>query len=191
MKCLVVYAHPNPFSFNHAIKEEVVRLLVAKGHEVKVTDLYEINFKPVLKPEDFNLISSGTVAADVKVEQEKITWADRLILVYPIWWTGFPAILKGYIDRTLTYGFAYAFDENGLVQPLKGKQALLISTNGQPESVYLDSMFHSLTETQDGGVFGFCGIETQQHVFFSGIMGSTQEQRQRYLDNLAKTIDAL
>lgn len=190
MRCLVVYAHLNPFSFNHAINEEVVRLLKAMGHEVKVSDLYEMDFKPVLKPEDFNLMSSGTVAADVKVEQEKITWAERLILVYPIWWTGFPAILKGYIDRVFSYGFAYAIDEKGWVRPLKGRKALLISTHDQPESVYHDRMYASLRDTQDVGVFELCGIAAQ-HVFFPGIMDSSDELRQRYLDSLKDTLAKL
>ena len=187
MRCLVIYAHLNPFSFNHAIKQEVERLLEEMGHEVKVSDLYEMDFKAVLKPEDLNVLYSGSAAADVKVEQEKVTWAERLILVYPIWWTGFPAILKGYIDRVFSYGFAYAIDEKGWVQPLKGRKALLITTHGQPESVYHDRMYTSLRDTQDVGVFQFCGIEAQ-HVFFPGIMASIDELRQQYLDSLKNAI---
>jgi NAD(P)H dehydrogenase (quinone) len=184
MKSLVIYAHPNPFSLNHSIKVEVVRLLKAKGDDVKVSDLYEMEFNPVLMPEDFNLIFSGTVAEDVKVEQDKIRWADRIIVISPIWWTGFPAILKGYFDRVLTYGFAYTVDESGFGQPLKGKKALLISTHGQPESVYHDGMYGSFVDTQDKGVFGFCGFELEEHKFFAGIMGSTEEQRKAFLASL-------
>lgn len=187
MRSLVIYAHLNPFSFNHAIKEEVVRLLKEMEHEVKVSDLYEMDFKAVLKPEDLNLMYSGSVAADVKVEQEKITWAERLILVYPIWWTGFPAILKGYIDRVFSYGFAYSFDEKGRIQLLKSKRALLISTHGQSEMIYHDRMYTSIRDTQDIGVFEFCGIEAQ-HVFFPGIMDSSDELRQDYLDSLKDAI---
>jgi NAD(P)H dehydrogenase (quinone) len=190
MRCHVIYAHLNPFSFNHAIKEEVERLLKEMGHEVKVSDLYEMDFKAVLKPEDLNLMYSGTVAADVKVEQEKITWAERLILVYPIWWTGFPAILKGYIDRVFSYGFAYAIDEKGWTHPLKGRKALLISTHGQPEAIYHDRMYISLMDTQDVGVFGFCGMEVE-HIFFPGITDSSDELRQEYLDSLTDTIKNL
>jgi Putative NADPH-quinone reductase (modulator of drug activity B) len=190
MRCFVIYAHLNPFSFNHAIKEEVERLLKELGHEVKVSDLYEMDFKAVLKPEDINLMYSGTTAADVKAEQEKITWAERLILVYPIWWTGFPAILKGYIDRVFSYGFAYSFDEKGRIQLLKGKKALLISTHGQPEAVYHDRMYTSLRDTQDVGVFEFCGIAAQ-HVFFSGVMNSPDELRQDYLNSLKDAIAKL
>lgn len=190
MRCLVIYAHLNPFSFNHAVKEEVERLLKGMGHEVKVSDLYEMDFKAVLKPEDLNLMFSGSVAADVKVEQEKITWAERLVLVYPIWWTGFPAILKGYIDRVFSYGFAYSKDEKEWVLPLKGKKALLISTHDQPESVYHDRMYTSLRDTQDVGVFEFCGIAAQ-HVFFPGIMGSSDELRQGYLNSLRDALAEL
>lgn len=188
MRCLVVYVHLNPFSFNHAIKEEVVYLLKAKGHEVVVSDLYEIDFNAVLKPEDLNLMYEGGVAPDVKTEQDRIRWADLMLFVYPIWWTGFPAILKGYIDRVFTYGFAFSLDANGWVQPLKGKKVLLFSTHGQPEWVYRDRMYDSLRDTQDVGVFGFCGMEVLRHVFFPGIMNSTDEQRHDYLESISDVL---
>ena len=191
MKCLVVYAHPNPFSFNHAVKNEVVNVLKSKGHEVKITDLYDMEFDPVLKPEDFNLMFNGKVAADIKPEQDKIAWADMIIAVYPIWWTGFPAILKGYFDRTLTYGFAYAFEEGRLVQPLKDKRALLISTHGQPKELYEAGMYQSLINTQDVGVFEFCGIKADQHIFFPAMMQSSEETRKDYLKSLKETLEKL
>lgn len=191
MKCFVIYAHPNPLSFNHAIKGEVVDALKLKGHEVKVSDLYEMDFNPVLKPSDFELIYSGKIAKDVKAEQDKIAWADTIILISPIWWTGFPAILKGYIDRVFTYGFAYSVNEGGIVQLLKDKRGLLISTHGQPEEVYEPNMYKAIRETEDIGIFGFCGVKAEKHIFLAAIGQSSEETRAGYLNRVRTAVEAL
>ena len=73
MKYLVVYAHPNQKSFNHAIKEAVVEELSIAGKETSVRDLYALDFNPVLKGEDFIALQKGTVLDDVKEEQEYIS----------------------------------------------------------------------------------------------------------------------
>ncbi|GAA3319770.1 hypothetical protein GCM10020331_028030 [Ectobacillus funiculus] len=68
------------------------------------------------------MLAQGTVPPDIHEEQEHISWADVIITIYPVWWTGLPAMLKGYFDRVLTSGFAYAYGENGPEQLLKGKR---------------------------------------------------------------------
>jgi NAD(P)H dehydrogenase (quinone) len=99
MKALILYAHPNPKSFCAAMKETLVKELKEKGHEVRIRDLYEIGFNPVLHADDFNEFFQNRVPADIKEEQDHIAWADLLVFVYPTWWIGMPAILKGYIGR--------------------------------------------------------------------------------------------
>jgi len=84
MKTLVIYAHPNPKSFNAAIKDTLVEELTNKGHEVRVRDLYEMNFNPILSGRDFEQMQSGNMPQDIAEEQKHITWADTLILVYPV-----------------------------------------------------------------------------------------------------------
>ena len=107
MKHLVIYAHPNEQSLNGYLKQVVVEHLAKNGHEVKVRDLYQLNFNPVLSLEDMAGQRIGKVEEDVKKEQDYIVWADCITFIHPIWWTGLPAILKGYIDRVFSYGFAY------------------------------------------------------------------------------------
>ncbi|HJY13242.1 MAG TPA: NAD(P)H-dependent oxidoreductase, partial [Flavobacterium sp.] len=99
MKNLIIYAHPNPASLNHFFKQTVLESLEKSGQEVIVRDLNEINFNPALSLEDMRGQRMGQVADDVQTEQDFITWSDRIIFIYPIWWTGMPAIMKGYIDR--------------------------------------------------------------------------------------------
>lgn len=136
MKHVIVYAHPNTESFNHAILETVKSELEGKGHEVRVRDLYELNFNPVLGASDFISFSKGNTPEDIKEEQEHISWADSITFIYPVWWAGLPAILKGYVDRVFSHGFAYAYSENGIEKLLSGKKGLLLSTMGNTKEAY-------------------------------------------------------
>jgi NAD(P)H dehydrogenase (quinone) len=114
MKYLVIYSHPNPQSFCHAILETVKKTLAAKKHDVVVRDLYALGFDPVLKAADFAAIQSGKTCVDIKPEQDYIVWSDIMTIIHPIWWAGQPAMIKGYIDRVFSYGFAYSRDAKGI-----------------------------------------------------------------------------
>jgi NAD(P)H dehydrogenase (quinone) len=82
MKHLIIYAHPNPQSLNGQFKHTVAEYLQQNGNEVIVRDLYELNFSPVLSPEDMMGQRKGQVADDVKQEQEFIIWADCITFIY-------------------------------------------------------------------------------------------------------------
>ncbi|WML48091.1 NAD(P)H-dependent oxidoreductase [Neobacillus sp. PS3-34] len=145
MNVLLVVAHPEPLSLNGALKEIAVQELTEAGHDVVVSDLYEMKFKAAADKNDFielknpdklNYIleqyyafENGTFAKDIRLEQEKIQKADIIIFQYPMWWSDPPAILKGWFDRVISYGFAYgpgAYDQGNL----KGKKAMLSITTG-------------------------------------------------------------
>ncbi|ALC83477.1 NAD(P)H-dependent oxidoreductase [Bacillus gobiensis] len=176
MNHLVVYAHPHPESFNHAILETAVKALEDKGHQVFVRDLYALDFQPVLKPQDTAAMKSGNIPDDIKTEQEFITKADVITFIYPIWWSGLPAILKGYVDRVFAYGFAYAYGEGEIIQLLKGKKGLIINTHGTPKEIYDEmGMTASLTITSDVGIFDFTGIEPLDHLLFGNVSEYLEE----------------
>ncbi|MBF0521064.1 MAG: NAD(P)H-dependent oxidoreductase [Nitrospirae bacterium] len=192
MKILLVYSHPNPGSFNHAIKETIVSELTACGHDVKVRDLYAIGFDPVLKSTDFLLAQQGKVADDVKLEQDFIVWSDMVVFVHPVWWFSLPAILKGYIDRVFNYGFAYTIDEKGVRGLLNGKKVLILSTTGGDEKTYTDTgMFKSLSQTIDGGIFTFCGFEVTEHKFFTSVPYVSGDERKKMLEQVTAIARAL
>ncbi|PAV13700.1 quinone oxidoreductase [Methanosarcina spelaei] len=160
MKVLYVYAHPEPKSFNGALKDTALAVLQEKGHEVKLSDLYAMKFHPVLKASDFperkNLeifnpffeaikaVKTGAFSPDIKEEMEKVKWADLLIFQFPIYFTFMPAIMKGWIDRVLAPGFGFnpvtnsAYD-TGL---FKGKSAMIVTTTGAPKSMYSEEGAH-------------------------------------------------
>jgi NAD(P)H dehydrogenase (quinone) len=170
MKHLIVCAHPNPQSLNHAILDTAVNTLKNNGHEVVVRDLYAINFQPVLKPEDTEAMKAGNTPQEIKTEQDYITQSDAITFIYPIWWTGLPAILKGYVDRVFSYGFAYGSGEQGIIKMLTGKKGLIINTHGTPNDIYDKmGMTDGLKITSDTGIFEFVGIEPVGHLFFGSI----------------------
>jgi NAD(P)H dehydrogenase (quinone) len=190
MNTLVIYAHPNPASFSSALKSKIEQTLIAKGDNVKVRDLYEMNFNSVLSANDLAGVYSGNTPADIVAEQEIITWANTIVMVYPIWWTGLPAIAKGYIDRVFTYGFAYKVGEQGIEGLLKGRKAILVTPHGTPKEYYEPSgMWKSLMQTQDKGIFEFCGIEVSKHFFFP-MMGTEQVDRENYLKEVEDYLKA-
>ncbi len=167
MKNLIIYAHPNSASLNHFFKQTVIESLEKKGEKVIVRDLNEINFNPVLSLEDMHGQRMGKVADEIKTEQDFITWADQLIFIYPIWWTGMPAIMKGFIDRVFSYGFAYRYDQGVQKGLLTGKKAIIINSHGKSNAEYeAMGMDKALELTSDTGIFTYCGLEIQKHFYF-------------------------
>ncbi len=154
MKVLLVFAHPERHSLNGALRDVAVAELQAQGHEVRVSDLYADGWKATVDRSDFPGVarSSGcgwpvlparpslpdALTEDVKAEQEKLLWADTLILQFPLWWYSMPAILKGWVDRVYAFGFAYGVGERSDTHwgdrfgegTLAGKRAMLIVTVG-------------------------------------------------------------
>ncbi|KAJ9142406.1 NAD(P)H dehydrogenase (Quinone) [Pleurostoma richardsiae] len=154
MKVLIVFAHPEPQSLNGALLQTMVDELEVQGHEVKVSDLYAMQWKSQVDRADFPQIASDTrlrttaaskeatalnrLTEDVKREQEKLLWADTIILQFPLWWFTMPAILKGWIDRVFSCGFAYGVGEHNDKRwgdrygegKLSGKSAMLVVTVG-------------------------------------------------------------
>ena len=185
MKAVILFAHPNPLSFNQAILEATVSILEKKQIDYTVRNLYELSFNPVLKPSDFELLMQSKVATDIIVEQEAIRQADLIIPIFPIWWAGMPAILKGYIDRVFSNGFAYRYTEAGPEGLFENKRAVIINTSGAPNEVYQEMGMHeSLAKTIDLGIFQFCGIEVIAHRYFGGVPSVTDEERKQMLEEL-------
>lgn len=193
MKHLIVYCHPNPDSFNNAIVETFTEALKQQGNEVVIRDLYKMGFDPVLKGSDFDALREGNPPDDIKIEQELVKWADAFTMIYPIWWTGLPALIKGYIDRVFSYGFAYAYGEDGSINKLlTGMKGLIINTHGTPSEIYSKTgMYDGLKITSDTGIYEFCGITPVGHLFFGSVPQIDDAARQKMLEEVqekAKTL---
>lgn len=195
MNVLIVYAHPEPKSLNGKLKDVTVETLTKNGHEVKVSDLYDMKFKAILNADDFsermnseifnpiveqyNAVTSGSIPEDIKEEMRKVEWADLIIFQFPVWWTSFPAIMKGWVDRVFINGFAFNFAEVKLYSDglLKGKKAMLSYTTGAPKELYSEEGPHgdidNLLTYITHNMFEFVGMEVLPSF---GIFGPMSEE---------------
>lgn len=108
MRALLVYCHPRPDSFTAAIRDAVLERLAAAGAEVRLTDLYARGFDPALsEAEHAGYLDCPANQAPVAEDVKNLRWADTLIFVYPTWWYGLPAMLKGWLDRALLPDVAF------------------------------------------------------------------------------------
>ncbi|MEM9011667.1 MAG: NAD(P)H-dependent oxidoreductase [Pseudomonadota bacterium] len=117
-RALVVYAHPKVESYSAAIRDLVLDRLTAAGAEIRLIDLYARGFDPILGPGEFAGYESypGNLAP-VAQHVEDLRWAETLIFVYPTWWYGLPAMLKGWLDRVLLPGVAFTLPSEGDIRP--------------------------------------------------------------------------
>ena len=153
MNVLIVFAHPEPASFSAALKNEAVATLTQAGHAVTVSDLCAMGWNPALGPTEFehgradaafldlsreqeHAHRNHSHAADVRAEQAKVAAADLVLFHFPVWWFGMPAILKGWVDRVFSRGFAYSAGRKYDRGHFKGKRAMLCITTGTASTLY-------------------------------------------------------
>lgn len=200
MKALIVYAHPREVSFSYALLNAVKDQLIENGHQVIVRDLYQMNFNPILPGHDAIHIEDGKFVrqadaypSDVLIEQQYMLDSDLLIYIFPIWWNGMPAIMKGYVDRVFQHGFAYSFDDDEPQKRFAGKKALFFTPTGQPQNedgsdTELDAAIKLLTSQW---MFASNGVEVVDHVFYGRVPYKTREELVEYLEDAKSRIRAI
>ena len=118
MRTLVIYAHPEECSFVGALHVRICERLRARGHEIDDLDLYAERFDPVMSRFTYDhYLNTDANRAEVVVYVERLLTAQALVLVYPVWHDGLPAILKGFIDRVFLPGVIFTIDENHVFRP--------------------------------------------------------------------------
>ena len=153
MNVLIIHAHPEAKSFTSSLKDLAVDHFTERGDNIIVSDLYKMNFNPVGVDIDFKTRSNpnyfqylkeqmaafqtDNFSDDLKAEMEKLLWADFILLNFPLWWSSLPAILKGWFDRVLAFGFSY-HPRDVLYQTgkFKGKKAMCTITAGGSQQAY-------------------------------------------------------
>jgi NAD(P)H dehydrogenase (quinone) len=120
LKTLIVYCHPNPDSLSGALYAAAVETLTARGHTLRAFDLYAEDFQPVLTREEriAYLTHPGLIEARVQSHADALKWAEHLVFVFPIWFYGPPAMLKGWLERVWLPGVAF------MPPPKKGAPAV-------------------------------------------------------------------
>ncbi|MED0972802.1 NAD(P)H-dependent oxidoreductase [Bacillus paramycoides] len=181
MNVLIIYAHPSPSSFNASILEHVQKGLQETNHSVTLLDLYKEQFDPVLVFNEEKKRRDLLHEEETKRYRELVQKADTLLFIYPIWWWGMPAILKGFIDRIFVAGFAYKY-EGALPKGLfKGKKAWVINTLDSP-LWYVALLYRSADWIMmKRGVLRFCGIRNIKRSVFQSVKTSKVTKRERWL----------
>lgn len=212
MNVLIVYAHHEPGSFTAAMKNLVIEVLSRQGHGISVSDLYGEGFNPVAQKWDFVTSSGGhfnymmeqkhaakldlAFSPDILGEIQKIKAADIILFATPLWWSGVPAILKGWFDRVLAMGVAWdsgRFYEKGL---LRGKQAMVIVSAGHPASYYTDTGKHRVSPQQvlhgiNHETLAFCGLDIQEPFVALNVLGLNDTDRLKILQELQFRLEHL
>ncbi|NJM42926.1 MAG: NAD(P)H-dependent oxidoreductase [Brachymonas sp.] len=160
MKCLVVIAHPVDSSLCHALSRTAIEALENAGHEVTVEDLYRNEFRPALNASERQSYYSPKFDAHAIEQQVKrLLAAQAIVLVFPTWWFGFPAVLKGWFDRVWAPGIAYDHADNlGAIQPRlhQLQRALAITTLGSPGWVDRWMMWQPIKRILKTALLGTC-----------------------------------
>lgn len=211
MKTLIVHAHPEPTSFNAALTETAVTTLTEAGHAVEVSDLYASNFSPTAGRHDFvgaadpdrfdyqgeqrHAVASGTFADALRREQERLQWCDLLVLQFPLWWFGPPAILKGWIDRVMAYKFAYDSQNRFEKGYLRGRRAMVsVTTGGTVERFSADGLYGEIADFLrpiEFGVLRYVGMEVVAPFIAYAAPRVSTEERQAYLTTYGERLLAL
>ena len=182
-KVLVVYCHPNPKSFTHAVMTAVSSGLRAGGASVEVVDLYAEGFDPALVVDETRRRRELDKVAETERHRALLTWCDVLVFVYPMWWGGFPAMLKGFVDRVIVSGVAYTYEgrpENAVFPRglLRGKTVHLFYTLDAPALVGLfDPGFVSVYLA----VFWYSGVRSVRRHFLARLKRTTPARREAWL----------
>lgn len=189
MKHLVITAHPRIKSFNHSVMAAHAQALEEMGHKVAQRDLYAMGFDPNLSARDMAGMARGTPPRDIRTELEAIQAADVVTFVSPLWWRGFPAILKGYVDRVFTAGTGYLSNEGRSKQSLSGGKAVLIMTSeASVDELKGDGTLRALKKDH-GEIMDYCGIELVGQLFLGGVSpGMGRSDGEKHLEAVRRFV---
>lgn len=182
-RVVVVYCHPNDKSYTRAVLDQVLLGLQQSECDVKVIDLYAAQFDPVLIVNEVHRRRDLDKVYYTRAQREVVAWCDAMVFVYPVWWGGFPAMLKGYIDRVFVSGLTYSFADRpkSAVFPtglMRGKQAHFFYTLDSPAIVaWIDPGWLASYFT----VFKYCGFSVVRRYYLARLKLTSQAQRERWL----------
>lgn len=182
---LILNGHPNPNSFCHALAQAYQKGAIAAGATCKLVHIADLEFDPILR---YGYKQSMELEPDLLQVQEDIRQAKHLVLVYPNWWSSFPALLKGFFDRTLLPGFAFKYRSNSPMwdKLLSGKTARMIVTMDTPGWYYWLVNRNSGHRVIKKGILEFCGFHPVSITSFSPMRNASDKKRQEWLETVEK-----
>lgn len=194
MKILVIIAHPNEDSFNHAIANQAITTLEENGHTVIFHDLYKENFDPMLPNRE--IPRDGEVPKEIIQHCKEASEADGIIVIHPNWWGMPPAVLTGWVDRIMRPGTAYEFIEGDSgegvpVGLLNANKAIVFNTSNTYADREKEIFGDPLERIWKDCIFDLCGIKETWRRMFGVVITSTLEERQSWLVEVKEKVDEM
>ncbi|WP_027169759.1 NAD(P)H-dependent oxidoreductase [Mesorhizobium sp. WSM3224] len=185
MKVNVVYAHPAEDSYLASLHRRIVEVLRARGDEVVDFDLYAMKFDPVMQSAELKGHADLSLApTDLEVYVDALKWAEACVFCFPTWWSGMPAVLKGYFDRVWRPGVAFELPtDGGTIKPalLNIRRMGVVTTCGSPwwyTRLYMQDPGRKVLLR---GLKSMCG-RTENHLYLSkySVESTSKEKRERF-----------
>jgi len=194
MRVLAVYCHPNPDSLVAAARDRAIAGLHAAGHDVRLTDLYADGFDPTMSSGERLAHKDPGVTEDLQRYADDLAWAEALVMIYPTWWSGQPAMLKGWIDRVWVAGVAWEMHEGDQTPtPLlrKIRRIVVVTTHGSSKLMnVLEGESGKRTATRS--IRAMCSRRARTTwCALYGVDTSDEAKRAAFLDRVEKSLTRL
>jgi NAD(P)H dehydrogenase (quinone) len=182
---LIVTAHPSSLGFTHKIAEAYKAGSEEVGNTVEILDLYKTDLK-----QDFLRYEiredMGKPDATREAMQAKITWANEIVFVHPMWWVSMPAIMKNWIDVNMAARFAFRYIDGNPVGLLKGKSSrVFITCDGAMWKYWL--ILKPFWTIWFFGILNLCGLKVRGITTFSKKFKRTDAEKEAFLDKVKKS----
>ncbi|NHK31648.1 MAG: NAD(P)H-dependent oxidoreductase [Asgard group archaeon] len=185
MNVLIIYAHPNEESFCSALKQKLVDGLEKNKNIIRIHDLYKVKFNPQISKEEVKgYPESLNENKEIRKYQQDISWANIICIIHPVWWYGPPAIMKGYIEKVITEGFAFIFKDDQSIPKLTDKKLILIQTFDADEQMEI-KLNEDITFKAMYNIWSYCGIKECKRVSLYRVSFVPDEQRKKWLEDIS------
>ena len=168
-RIFILNGHPAPSSITRQAMDRYAAAALAAGHDVRLSQLADLRFDPDRGRAGY--ANAKPLEPVLESELENLVWCTHFVLAFPLWWGGFPAKLKGWIDRVFVNGRTFTTDKStyfGLPAPLlKGRSARVLITSDTPRSFLCLAYGDAIVRQLKGQILGFCGFKPVKLTFFA------------------------
>lgn len=182
-KILIIYGHPNKESFNFSLGRAYQKGALEAHADIQEIIISDLDFNPNLQ---FGYQKNQVLEPDLLTALDKIRWAEHIVWVHPVWWGGFPAIMKGFIDRLFVPTIAFKYRPNSVWwdKLFTGRSARIITTLDQPSWYYWLVYGRPSVNQLKNSILQFCGITPVRVSYVGTVRNSTDRQREKWLNEM-------
>ncbi|HTE20513.1 MAG TPA: NAD(P)H-dependent oxidoreductase [Armatimonadota bacterium] len=182
---VIIQGHPDPIGhhFGHALAAAYAAGAEEAGREVRTIDVAHLEFPLLRSKEDFE---QGDPPEAIRQAQETVCWAEHLVILYPLWLGGMPALLKGFLEQLFRPAFVTGDPHfaGSTARVLKGRTAHIVVTMGMPALAYRWFYGAHSLKSLERNILGFCGIGPIQHTLIGAVEAADEPGREEWLEKL-------